>query len=69
MQPLAPIAPRVVPGRAVDIPDVAPNRGVSRGFARIDLGEPVFPNHHVPVALLAAEPAGSELTVEQGGVL
>jgi hypothetical protein len=31
MQPLAPLAPRVVPGRAVDIPDVAQDRGLSRG--------------------------------------
>jgi hypothetical protein len=54
---LAPIAPGVVPGRAIDIPDVAADRGVSRGFARVDLGDPVFFDHpldHVPGMLLVA---------------
>jgi hypothetical protein len=56
MQLLAPIAPRVVPGRTIDILDVAPDRGMSRGFARVDLGDPVFFDHpldHVPGMLLA----------------
>ena len=62
MQLLAPIAPRVIPGRTIDILDVAPDRGMSRGFARVDLGDPVFFDHpldHVPGMLLAA--AGLEL--------
>jgi hypothetical protein len=56
MQLLAPIAPRVIPGRAIDILDFAPDRGMSRGFARIDLSDPVFFDHpldHVPGMLLA----------------
>jgi hypothetical protein len=56
MQLLAPIAPRVVPGRTIEILDVAPDRGMSRGFARVDLGDPVFFDHpldHVPGMLLA----------------
>ena len=56
-QVLAPIAPRVIPGRTIDILDVAPDRGMSRGFARVDLGDPVFFDHpldHVPGMLLAA---------------
>ncbi len=56
MQLLAPTAPRVIPGRAIDILDVAPDRGMSRGFARVDLGDPVFFDHpldHVPGMLLA----------------
>jgi A-factor biosynthesis hotdog domain len=56
MQLLAPSAPRVIPGRTIDILDVAPDRGVSRGFARVDLGDPVFFDHpldHVPGMLLA----------------
>jgi hypothetical protein len=47
----------VVPGRAIDILDVAPARGMSRGLARVDLGDPVFFDHpldHVPGMLLAA---------------
>jgi 2-oxo-3-(phosphooxy)propyl 3-oxoalkanoate synthase len=57
MQLLARTAPRVVPGRAIDILDVAPARGMSRGFARVDLDDPVFFDHpldHVPGMLLAA---------------
>jgi hypothetical protein len=57
MQLLAPIAPRVVPGRTIDILDVAPDLSMSRGFARVDLGDPVFFDHpldHVPGMLLAA---------------
>lgn len=56
MHLLAPIAPRVVPGRTIDILDVAPDRGMSRGFAHVDLGDPVFFDHpldHVPGMLLA----------------
>ena len=56
MQLLAPIAPRVIPGRAIDILDVAPDRGMSRGFARVNLDDPVFFDHpldHVPGMLLA----------------
>jgi hypothetical protein len=56
MQLLAPIAPRVVPGRTIDILDIAPDRGMSRGFAHVDLGDPVFFDHpldHVPGMLLA----------------
>jgi hypothetical protein len=57
MHLLAPIAPRVVPGRTIDIADGAPDRGVSRGFARVDLGDPIFFDHpldHVPGMLLVA---------------
>jgi hypothetical protein len=57
MHLLAPIAPRVVPGRTIDIADGAPDRGMSRGFARIDLGDPIFFDHpldHVPGMLLVA---------------
>jgi 2-oxo-3-(phosphooxy)propyl 3-oxoalkanoate synthase len=57
MQLLARTAPRVVPGRTIDILHVAPDRGMSRGFARVDLGDPVFFDHpldHVPGMLLAA---------------
>jgi len=49
-------APRMVLGRAIDILDVAPDQGMSRGFARVDLGDPVFFDHpldHVPGMLLA----------------
>ena len=56
MQLLGPVAPRVIPGRTIDILDVAPDRGMSRGFARIELGDPVFFDHpldHVPGMLLA----------------
>ena len=56
MMLLTSTAPRVVPGRAIDILDVAPDRGMSRGFARVDLGDPVFFDHpldHVPGMLLA----------------
>ncbi len=55
MQLLAP--PRVIPGRTIDILDVAPDLGTSRGFGRVDLGDPVFFDHpldHVPGMLLAA---------------
>ena len=57
MQLLTPIAPRVIPGRAIDILNVAPSRGMSRGFARVDLSDPVFFDHpldHVPGMLLTA---------------
>jgi hypothetical protein len=56
MQLLGPVAPRVVPGRTIDILDVAPDRGMSRGFLRVELGDPVFFDHpldHVPGMLLA----------------
>ena len=56
MQLLAPIAPRVIPGRTIDILDVAPERGMTRGFARVDVHDPVFFDHpldHVPGMLLA----------------
>jgi 2-oxo-3-(phosphooxy)propyl 3-oxoalkanoate synthase len=56
MQLLAPIRPRVAPGRTIDILDVAPDRGMLRGFTRVDLGDPVFFDHpldHVPGMLLA----------------
>jgi hypothetical protein len=56
MQLLAPSAPRVIPGRTIDIVDVAPDRGRSRGFARVNLRDPVFFDHpldHVPGMLLA----------------
>jgi hypothetical protein len=56
MQLLAPIAPRVIPGRTIDILDIAPDRGVSRGFARVDLDDPDLFDHpldHVPGMLLA----------------
>jgi 2-oxo-3-(phosphooxy)propyl 3-oxoalkanoate synthase len=57
MQLLTPIAPRVIPGRAIDILNVAPSRGMSRGFACVDLSDPVFFDHpldHVPGMLLTA---------------
>ena len=56
MQLLAPSAPRVIPGRTIDILDVATGRGMARGFARADLHDPVFFDHpldHVPGMLLA----------------
>jgi hypothetical protein len=56
MQLLAPIAPQVIPGRTIDILDIAPGRSMWRGFARVDLGDPVFFDHpldHVPGMLLA----------------
>ena len=68
IQLLAPVAPRVVSGRAIDILDVAPDRGLSRGFARVDLGDPVFFDHpldHVPGMLLAV--MGRDL--EQRGIV
>jgi len=55
MQLLAPIALRLIPGRAIDILEVAPTWGTSRGFARVDLDDPVFFDHpldHVPGMLL-----------------
>lgn len=55
MQLFAPIAPRVIPGRAIDILEVAPPWGTSRGFAHVDLDDPVFFDHpldHVPGMLL-----------------
>lgn len=57
MHLLAPIAPRVVPRRTIDIADGAPDRSMSRGFARVDLGDPIFFDHpldHVPGMLLVA---------------
>lgn len=68
MQLLPAIGPRVVSGRAIDILDVAPDRGLSRGFARVDLGDPVFFDHpldHVPGMLLAV--MGRDL--EQRGIV
>jgi hypothetical protein len=56
MQLLAPIAPRVIPGRAIDILEGAPALGTARGFAHVDLDDPVFFDHpldHVPGMLLA----------------
>ncbi len=53
---LAPVAPRSIPGRAIDILDVAPERGMTRGFTRVDHDDPVFFDHaldHVPGMLLA----------------
>jgi 2-oxo-3-(phosphooxy)propyl 3-oxoalkanoate synthase len=53
---LAPVAPRAIPGRAIDILDVAPERGMTRGFTRVDHHDPVFFDHaldHVPGMLLA----------------
>jgi hypothetical protein len=41
MQRLAPITPRVVPGRVIAILAVAQDWRRSREFARIDLGAPV----------------------------
>ncbi len=55
MQLLAPTAPRLVAGRTIDILDAAPHRGMARGFARVDLADPVFFDHpldHVPGMLL-----------------
>lgn len=57
MQLLTPIAPRVIPGRAIDFLNVAPSRGMSRGFACVDLSDPVFFDHpldHVPGLLPTA---------------
>jgi hypothetical protein len=57
MQLLAPIVPRVIPGRAIHILDVAPDRSMARGVARVDLGDPVFFDHpldHVPGMLIVA---------------
>jgi len=56
MQLLAPTAPRIIRGRTIDILDVAAGHGLSRGFARVDPGDPVFFDHpldHVPGILLA----------------
>jgi hypothetical protein len=53
---LAPVAPRSIPGRAIDILDVAPEPGMTRGFTRVDHHDPVFFDHaleHVPGMLLA----------------
>jgi hypothetical protein len=55
MQRLALIVPRVLPRRAVHIVDVAQDRDMSRGFARIDLGAPV-----------ERQPAGSNRTTRLG---
>ena len=62
MHALAPSAPRVIPGRTIDILDLAPSGGISRGFTRVDLRDPVFFDHpldHVPGMLLVV--AGLEL--------
>ncbi len=62
MHVLAPSAPRVIPGRSIDIVDLAPSGGISRGLARVDLRDRVFFDHpldHVPGMLLVA--AGLEL--------
>ena len=56
MQLLAPIWPRLSSGRTIDLLDIAPGSGVSRGFARVDPRDPVFFDHpldHVPGMLLA----------------
>lgn len=62
MHALALSTPRVIPGRAIDILDLAPSGGVSRGLVRVDLQDPVFFDHpidHVPGMLLVV--AGLEL--------
>ncbi len=62
MHALAPSTPRVIPGRTIDTLDVAPSGGVSRGYVRVDLQDPVFFDHpldHVPGMLLVV--AGLEL--------
>jgi hypothetical protein len=62
MHALAPSTPRVIPGRTIDTLDLAPSGGVSRGFIRVDLQDPVFFDHpldHVPGMLLVV--AGLEL--------
>ena len=62
MRALAHPAPRVVPGRAVDILEHLPADGMCRGYARVDLHDPVFFDHaldHVPGMLLIA--AGLEM--------
>ncbi|MBP1819296.1 hypothetical protein [Mycobacterium sp. OAE908] len=62
MHALAPSTPRVMPGRTIDTLDLAPSGGVSRGFIRVDLHDPVFFDHpldHVPGMLLVV--AGLEL--------
>jgi hypothetical protein len=62
MHALAPSTPRVIPGRTIDTVDLARSGGVSRGFIRVDLQDPVFFDHpldHVPGMLLVV--AGLEL--------
>ena len=62
MHALAPSTPRVIPGRTIDTLDLASSGGVSRGFIRVDLQDPVFFDHpldHVPGMLLVV--AGLEL--------
>ncbi len=62
MHVLAPSAPRVIPGRTIDILDSASSGGISRGFTRVDPKDPVFFDHpldHVPGMLLVV--AGLEL--------
>jgi hypothetical protein len=62
MHALAPSTPRVIAGRTIDTLDSAPSGGVSRGFIRVDLQDPVFFDHpldHVPGMLLVV--AGLEL--------
>jgi hypothetical protein len=57
MRMLTPTAPPVIPGRAIDILNVAPDRGTSRGFVRVDLSDAVFFDHpldHVPGILPVA---------------
>lgn len=56
MQLLAPVVPRRIPGRTIDILDTAPDRDVPRGFARVDPNDPDIFDHpldHVPGMLLA----------------
>jgi len=56
MQLLAPVAPRMISGRTIDILDTAPGRGVPTGFARVDPNDPDIFDHpldHVPGMLLA----------------
>jgi len=62
MHALAPSTPRVIPGRTIDTLDLSSSGGVSRGFIRVDLQDPVFFDHpldHVPGMLLVV--AGLEL--------
>jgi 2-oxo-3-(phosphooxy)propyl 3-oxoalkanoate synthase len=57
MQLLTATAARVIPGRAIDILNVSPSRGMARGLARVDLSDPLFFDHpldHVPGMLLTA---------------
>lgn len=56
MAVIAPGAPRVIPGRTIDILAEPTGSDISRGYARVDLDDPVFFDHpldHVPGMLLA----------------